>query len=261
MRARWLKPEFFTDKKVAQSGATAALVFQALWCLADDGGVSIADADYVKGQLFFRWADIGTNEIEEALRHLTGTGQVRLYDVGDTRYAEIQQFAKHQPVHKPSKFRHPRLSRSAGSSSTKHSGTTPALVPEKEGIPVSSVPQHPDTCTASPRAREAVPEEFRGDLDQLLDRVPNREAWAAQIAASTNGANKGRGPVPTAEQLGQAIRDFNANAAEPKLTLFRAYLRRATAEPIGGSVRTQRKPTGGPRRDSYEPSQELTWRK
>ncbi|MGK2934340.1 MAG: hypothetical protein ACSLFE_03740 [Gemmatimonadaceae bacterium] len=133
-----------------------------------------------------------------------------------------------------------------------------------EGYPIHETKRtetNPDNPLTTARARESVPEEFRSDLDQLLDRVPNRESWAAEIASSTNGANKGRGPVPTAVQLGQAIRDFNANAAEPKLTLFRSYIRRATAEPSGGSVRTQRRTTGGPRRDTYEPSEALEWRK
>jgi hypothetical protein len=39
MRARWLKPEFFTDKKIATLDPTTALVYEALWCWADDGGV------------------------------------------------------------------------------------------------------------------------------------------------------------------------------------------------------------------------------
>ena len=43
MRARWLKPEFFTDKKIGQLDPVTALVYQALWCWADDGGTAQAD--------------------------------------------------------------------------------------------------------------------------------------------------------------------------------------------------------------------------
>jgi hypothetical protein len=45
----------------------AALVFEALWCVADDGGVAECDAVLLKGQMFMRWEEITIEVIETAL--------------------------------------------------------------------------------------------------------------------------------------------------------------------------------------------------
>jgi hypothetical protein len=87
MRARWLKPEFFADKKIAQLGPVAALVYEALWCMADDGGTAPCDADTVKAQMFYRWSAVGVPEITEALRHLSDAGRIVCYQVGDDTYS------------------------------------------------------------------------------------------------------------------------------------------------------------------------------
>lgn len=110
MRARWLKPEFFTDKKIAQLDPTTALVYQALWCWADDGGTVQADPDLLKAHIFYRWSAVTVRTITGALQTLSALGRIELYRVGDDLYANIRNWKKHQSVHKPSKFRHPQIS-------------------------------------------------------------------------------------------------------------------------------------------------------
>lgn len=107
MRARNLKPEFFRDRKMGVMGPTTALVFQALWCLADDFGTVPCDPEQVKGEMFVYWPDVGVPEIAGALRHLCGTGRVTLFMVGDQLFARILNWKKHQKPHKPSAFKHP----------------------------------------------------------------------------------------------------------------------------------------------------------
>jgi len=53
VRARWLKPEFFRDRKMAALGVGPALLYAALWVSADDGGVAPCDPDRLKGELFY----------------------------------------------------------------------------------------------------------------------------------------------------------------------------------------------------------------
>lgn len=108
MRARWLKPEFFKDKKIGKMGPVVGLVYQALWCMADDGGAVLCDPETVKGELFMFWPTIGLPEISEALEQLAESERISRYKVGDEEYALLIYFDKHQAVHKPSLFRHPR---------------------------------------------------------------------------------------------------------------------------------------------------------
>ena len=83
-----------------------------------------------------------------------------------------------------------------------------------------------------------VPGEYRSDVEALVGRVPSPRAWLAEIGASLDGM-PGHRPV-TGEQLGRAVRDFNANGAEPNLRLFRRFLEGATdasSTPTNGSRR------------------------
>lgn len=102
----------------------------------------------------------------------------------------------------------------------------------------------------SARARELLPAQFQGDFDELIERVPNATAWSAEIASAPEKLNGAPGKAPTPAQIGQAIRDYNANSETPNLAHFRGYLRRATAEPRGGSVRSSKK-NGGPQQYDY----------
>lgn len=150
MRARWLKPEFFTDKKVAALGPIAALVYQALWCMADDGGTAQCDADTVKAQMFYRWSAVGVPEISEALHALSAVGRIVRYAVGDDTFCTIPTWAEHQQVHKPSKFRHPPMSQGVALEVPGECGTgaspLPASPPPRHLD--SQTPRHPSVATA-----------------------------------------------------------------------------------------------------------------
>lgn len=67
-----------------------------------------------------------------------------------------------------------------------------------------------------------LPEEFHRDYEKLLAKVPDAEAWAAEIRVASEGLH-GKTLSPT--QIGQAIRDYLANGATPNLRHFRGYLR------------------------------------
>lgn len=108
MRARWLKPEFFKDRKIGKMGPVVGLVYQALWCMADDGGTALSDPETVKGEMFMFWPAIGLPEISAALEQLAEERRIDRYNVGDVEFATLIYFDKHQSVHKPSLFRHPR---------------------------------------------------------------------------------------------------------------------------------------------------------
>lgn len=167
MRARWVKPEFFNDKKIGMLGPNPALVFEALWCMADDGGTALCNPELVKGLMFSYWPMIGLPEISGALERLAVAERIERYSIGDDEYAIILHFKKHQPVHKPSLFRHPRkpqvvaaseddrLRHQCGTSS--ENGSTPRVLK-------SSTPQHLNTYSPEfLETRKAYPKRAGGD--------------------------------------------------------------------------------------------------
>lgn len=108
MRARWLKPEAFHDRRLAKIGLGGFVVYQALRCIADDSGVAQADADLLHGQMFFRWPTVGLQELYNSLLELHNAKVIVLYMVGDDTYAEIPDWNEKE-IANPSKFRHPKM--------------------------------------------------------------------------------------------------------------------------------------------------------
>ncbi|HUT87024.1 MAG TPA: hypothetical protein VMX15_02940 [Candidatus Heimdallarchaeota archaeon] len=106
MRGRWLKPEFFRDQKMAQIGPEGALVYQALWIVADDSGMAPCDPEILKGEMFARWTTITANTIKDALQSLAETKRITFYQGGDETFAQINSWRDNQKVHKPSAFTH-----------------------------------------------------------------------------------------------------------------------------------------------------------
>lgn len=169
MRARNIKPEFFRDRKMAQLGATVALVYQALWCMSDDGGVAPCDVDRIKGEMFFAWPTIGHDEIADALDALALAGRIRRYRAGDDTFAEIPTLLKHNKPKNPSEYREPRAQSEAdylplpapmARTHARAVSPTPVL-PQSGGSPTPPLhptPSHPDTPLSPPlRAVEGNP--------------------------------------------------------------------------------------------------------
>lgn len=163
MRARWLKPEFFNDRKIGAMGPIVALVYEALWCVADDGGTAICNPELLKGQMFTWWPAVGLPEITEALRQLGAAKRIDCYTVGDEDFAAIIRWEKHQSVHNPSKFRHPLKPQQV-------TEKTPAVLRQEGGSPQhldtqiarpldTKTPRHGEGESPSPAARIVLPRE------------------------------------------------------------------------------------------------------
>lgn len=232
MRSRWLKPEFFRDKKVAEGGPITALVYQALWLLADDSGVSQADPDYVQAQLFFRWSAVGVPEVTGALRHLYSIGRVRFFQPGDDLFCEILNFRKHQSIHKPSAFRNlPGLN------------TLDEVVPEWCGgseAPVrhspppihryTETPRHQDTETPKKsstadveKLKAELPDSSHDAVDGFLRASRNPSALIAEINAMHNGL---RGESVPWSVLGQTLEELAVDGGPCTAVRLRAFAKR-----------------------------------
>lgn len=268
MRARWLKPDFFTDKKIATMSPETALVFQALWVWADDGGVCICDPDYLKSQAFHRWQIFTIDVITRSIRELSDLKRIAIYRIGDDYFAQVRHWSRHQAVHKPSKFRHPRPDEQLTFAKDDFPGTLSILVPHQsqirqldsktarqldgeEGVSElsrNSGPKSVDVAATAPPPPPSLPPVHLGktagertlasklpsDLDRLALTaicaiVPAPASWVAEASAALDGMH---GKVTTPLQLGIALREFVGSGHHlehpPSFKLFRRFIENAT---------------------------------
>jgi hypothetical protein len=249
-RIRSSKPEWWRKAKWCALPRDVRSTYKGIWeVMADDEGRFQADVRLIKGDVWPFDNDITMKKIEKWLGQLAGVivtvGRKRLpaivlYEVDGARYGFMPGFVKHQKISHPTPSRLPAPPESL----LKDSGKAPEpLRPDGDG----DVDRDGDKDLEKEKdARLLLPEQFRPDFDRLIKRVPNPTSWKAEILSTPEGLNGGAHKAPTWAQIGQAIRDYNANnGEEANLAHFRGYLRRSTAEPRGGSVRSAKKAPPG----------------
>lgn len=229
MRARWLKPDFFRDKKIAEMGPVVALVYQSLWCLADDSGVAPCEPERIKGEMFVWWSAVGVPEISGALRHLSGKKILTIFEAGDDVFCRLKNFRKHQPIHKPSKHRNPQ----SGQPLTWDGA---ALVPVDSGIsPELVVNSTPRNLSSS--ARELFLSEIPG---------PQQTGWRATLAGWAEGMGTPGGKAYTPEQVDAGLLEYLANEGErtysPRHVI--RYVEQAANRPANEPATRTRRPYG-----------------
>jgi hypothetical protein len=195
-----VKPEFFRDKKIASLGPVAALVFEALWCLADDGGVAPGDPERIHGEMFVWWEAINLDSVRKAVGLLEGSGRIRLYKVGDEQWAEIPNFLKHQIISHPSRFRFPRESSNTpgGLQEGSRRAPPPKVIRNSDPDP-STDTDHAHKC-AAPAEPEAtlfpVPEPERHKPGRKPKKREDPRAWRIVKAWISSWRFWGKGAEP-----------------------------------------------------------------
>lgn len=177
MRARWLKPEFFRDKRIGSMGLETALVYQALWVISDDYGTCLCAPYQLKADMFLWWPSMTLPKILESLGRLLGERRIRIFRVGDDVYSQILRWDKHQNVHHPGKFRHP----TQGEELTAVSPETFGESPEAYGSPHhldTYTPRHLDTQ----RTTSARPRKSRGTSGANGACAVPQPSWVADAA-------------------------------------------------------------------------------
>ena len=96
MRARNIKPGFFTNELLATSDPLYAWVYAGMWCMADREGRLEDRPRHIHLSINPGRAFEGT---VESLNWLIGNRFVRRYSVAGVGYLEILAFAKHQNPH------------------------------------------------------------------------------------------------------------------------------------------------------------------
>jgi hypothetical protein len=254
-RIRTIKPEFWGDEKLAPLAAIDRLVFLGLISMADDAGRLVDSIKSIDGFIFPETSETS----RESLATLARLGRIIRYtsDSGQP-IIQIANWLRHQRVDKASKYVLPPASRrrratlaeasrepreNVGESSRSDLGPTtsdPDLRPPTDergadGAAAAAEAADPDALSEQPAGSTILAHRLASDADRaalvtLIDLVPNPATWVAEIGASLDGMT-GHAHV-TAEQAGQAIRDWLGNGASerPNLRQFRRYLELVAAQ-------------------------------
>lgn len=120
-RMRSVKPEFWTDRKLARLSRDARLLYIALWNQADEWGRVQGDTRYVKGHCLPYDDDLSLGAIDHLIGELEAAGRVLAYSHDGDPYLLLPFLAKHQRLepHKvPSRLPEPPLTSTSESRAT-----------------------------------------------------------------------------------------------------------------------------------------------
>lgn len=99
MRARNIKPDFFTDGELVGCSPLARLLFTGLWCLADREG-RLKDKPL---EIKMRILPADNCDPDELLKELEDSGRIVRYRAGELKLIQVKNFLKHQRPHKNEK--------------------------------------------------------------------------------------------------------------------------------------------------------------
>lgn len=101
-RIRTIKPEFWTDEKLAQACRDARLLFAALLNIAEDHGVARANPAFVKSQAF-PYDDLTVQQVSAWIVELERLDLIRRFGHDGQAYLYVVNFKKHQRIDRPTK--------------------------------------------------------------------------------------------------------------------------------------------------------------
>lgn len=102
MRARNIKPGFFSNDQLAECTALARLLYIGLWCCADRDGRMEDRPRKIKGCVF-PFEDSSECNIDALLTELASAGFIVRYEVDGRKFIDIPTFSEHQRPHKHEK--------------------------------------------------------------------------------------------------------------------------------------------------------------
>lgn len=105
-RYRTVKPELFTDEKLAEVSIEARFLFVGLWCFCDDKGRKQYHPRRIRLEIF-PCDDFSPRQVDGWIKELAEVGVIRLYSVEDVNYLWIPQFTFHQRIDRPSHVENP----------------------------------------------------------------------------------------------------------------------------------------------------------
>jgi hypothetical protein len=189
MRARNIKPSFFSSPDLGECSPVSRLCFAGLWCCADREGRLLDRPKFIKSQVF----PYDNIDVEPLLNELEHFGLIERYEADGVNVISIPKFAKHQrphvkekpselpektakTKHQPRKVRAPTqvgASNNQGSSCTSLGDGKPALNPECGILNPECGMRNEDKTQSVPSPTTAwiIPDKFDTPrIRELLDR-------------------------------------------------------------------------------------------
>lgn len=106
-RSRLIRPEFWSDEKLARVSRDSRLLYIGMWLTSDDYGVTKGSPAWLRSQIFPYDEDIKTTRFQEWVVELEKLRRILPFTVDGEKYYYIPKFNEHQKVDKPSKTRNP----------------------------------------------------------------------------------------------------------------------------------------------------------
>lgn len=232
-RGRTIKPEFFRDKLIGRLGATVGMVYQALWCWADDGGVCRIEPDVLKGECFMRWPEYTTGVLTDCLAALHGARRIVPYEVDGELYAELPNLAEHSPINHPSKFRYPRGGEAVTDIRAWLTGQYTPVALREPSAPISHLPLAiTNSQTEHTAAGESDAVELHGLIPEAAHRAVAGFLRAAQDRAAVVASIRAVGPGGihavgvTWDVVGQALTEMAAAGARFSARTLRVFAKK-----------------------------------
>ncbi len=97
-RARFIRPEFFTDEKVSDLPFGCALLFAGIWCQADLRGVFECSPRLLRGLVFPMRDGIDTDTIGDWLNALERSGMILRFEHTDKTWAVVVNWSRYQEI-------------------------------------------------------------------------------------------------------------------------------------------------------------------
>lgn len=149
MRARNIKPGFFSNELLGTYEPIISLLFAGLWCIADKDGILEDRPLRIKAELFPYREGLDINCYITVMER---DGFLTRYEVGGIKYIQINNFAKHQSPHhteKPKGFPKPQAQQAIAGK--------PVLTPLRNGE--DKVPERSDSLIPDSLIQEKPPVE------------------------------------------------------------------------------------------------------
>ena len=202
MRARNIKPGFFTNEILGTADPMVCLLFAGLWCIADKDGRLEDRPLRIKAELFPYRESLDVNGY---LTVLERSGFITRYEVGGIGYIQVENFAKHQSPHHTEKPKGYPSKIQQSSGHQREQSLTPlsngeyqvsersdSLIPDSL-IPDSLIPDSliPDSAPAPAEPDNQSAKARKVTLTVWLDNLPESEdiirpddpiyQWAEQV--------------------------------------------------------------------------------
>jgi hypothetical protein len=97
-RARFIRPEFFTDVKLADLSFGACMLFAGIWCHSDLRGVFEHDPRALRGLIFPMRDGIDTATVGKWLAELESIGCVGRFEADGKAWGFVRKWTEHQTI-------------------------------------------------------------------------------------------------------------------------------------------------------------------